>query len=208
MNIKNVKNPFGILNGELVLVDDVESGLACNCICIQCGEKLVAKKGDTNIHHFAHLGSRVCERAFQLGMIEKARKILQKAKKIELPEVKFPFSKYQFEEVLYKGQIIEFDEAKTEHLCDDVFPDLVLYSKGRPLLIEIVVTHNVDTEKKRKIKELGISALEINLKWVLKSKDYKEIEDLEGYIIESPLLKSWIYNVKADAMQKKVMGAT
>lgn len=205
MNSKNVKNPFGVLNGETVLVDAVPSGLACNCVCHECGEKLVAKKGDINIHHFAHISYRSCERAFQLGMIERAKKILQEAKRIELPEVKFIFSKYRFEEILYPSKIIELDEVTTEYRCNDEFPDLVVYRKGRPLLIEIVVTHAVDTNKKNRIKELGISALEINLRWVLKSKDYKEIADLEDYIIGSPILKSWIFNGKAHAKQKEFL---
>ncbi|MGN5043167.1 competence protein CoiA family protein [Aeromonas sp. 3P] len=38
----------------IVSIEDVPSGKACGCTCIDCNEPLVAKKGEVNRHHFAH----------------------------------------------------------------------------------------------------------------------------------------------------------
>lgn len=53
----NVKNPFGLRNGKLILIEDLskeQNGLHCNCICPACHEPFEAKMGDVCRHHFVH----------------------------------------------------------------------------------------------------------------------------------------------------------
>ena len=47
-------------NGKLVDINDVPSGLECECTCPGCGGKLVAKKGEDTAHHFAHYRIQDC----------------------------------------------------------------------------------------------------------------------------------------------------
>ncbi len=50
-----LKTPsFGLRNGKIVSVDEVDSGLACDCLCPACHQPLVAKKGAIKAHHFSH----------------------------------------------------------------------------------------------------------------------------------------------------------
>ena len=50
-----------IKGNERVSIFDVDSGLNNNqLICECCGESLIAKKGDTNRHHFAHKANSQC----------------------------------------------------------------------------------------------------------------------------------------------------
>ena len=42
------------VDGGMVYVDDVPNGLACNCICPHCKERLLARHGTERAHHFAH----------------------------------------------------------------------------------------------------------------------------------------------------------
>lgn len=50
-----LKIPYGLdSEGLIVHVDDVPRGIACGARCASCDSKLVAKKGDEVIHHFAH----------------------------------------------------------------------------------------------------------------------------------------------------------
>lgn len=41
-------------SNNLVYIDDVAKGLNCNCVCPECKEKLIAKKGKERQPHFAH----------------------------------------------------------------------------------------------------------------------------------------------------------
>ena len=54
-----LKNPFGIRNGRVVLIgelSDAESGYACNCTCPSCSGTFIARMGDVRQKHFAHDG--------------------------------------------------------------------------------------------------------------------------------------------------------
>ena len=52
---QEIRIPFAVRidTGEMVSVDEVERGLACNCKCPSCDGRLVARKADVNAHHFA-----------------------------------------------------------------------------------------------------------------------------------------------------------
>ena len=55
--INQSKIPFAIKksDGEIVSIDDVPAGLACDCVCPGCHADLVGKKGmQGRTHHFAH----------------------------------------------------------------------------------------------------------------------------------------------------------
>ena len=41
-------------DGKIRYLDQVPSGLACNCTCLVCNGPLVARKGKINEWHFAH----------------------------------------------------------------------------------------------------------------------------------------------------------
>ena len=48
-------------NKEIVYIDEVENGLKCNCTCISCGERLLAKNGGSyREHHFSHESGHDC----------------------------------------------------------------------------------------------------------------------------------------------------
>ncbi|HHQ4919034.1 TPA: hypothetical protein ACSPZ8_003977 [Aeromonas hydrophila] len=65
---QDIRIPFAfrIDTGEMLSIDEVARGLACNCKCPSCGGRLVAKKADVNAHHFAHhtASKEACQYAF------------------------------------------------------------------------------------------------------------------------------------------------
>lgn len=40
--------------GEIKFIGEVPSGLACDCFCLTCGARLIARKGEINDPHFGH----------------------------------------------------------------------------------------------------------------------------------------------------------
>lgn len=83
----NFKLPFGLKDGELLHVADVERGLSCECVCPSCGHHLVARKGNKMTPHFAHYKGAECAAAIESALHLAAKKVLLKEQYIVLPPV-------------------------------------------------------------------------------------------------------------------------
>lgn len=65
---------------NLVYVGNVARGLACNCYCPACKERLVAKNGgEKRIHHFAHASGVDCEGSYETMLHQLAKIRIQEA---------------------------------------------------------------------------------------------------------------------------------
>lgn len=76
MNQKGLLTYAFSSDGNFVHIDTVVNGLACDCFCPSCKERLVAKNGGTKrIHHFAHASGIDCEKAYEtmLHLLAKIR---------------------------------------------------------------------------------------------------------------------------------------
>lgn len=189
-----LKLPFGLQGDTLKHISEVERGLACDCVCPACKSPLLAKKGDLKTHHFAHHKSDTCEHAVETALHIAAKEVLMSEKHILLPEVKVTFASYKKEWVIFPEQDIQFDDVRLEHRLDNIVPDVMIYTSGRPLMIEVAVTHFVDQEKWQRIKKLGISTLEISLDKFARNPTFDELK-LE--VVESVALKKWLFNARA-----------
>ena len=88
MSTNQQKLIFALNNDEeIVSIDNVESGLSCNCMCPACGEPLVAKKGKDMMHHFAHYSGYSCEYGHETSLHLAAKDILSKADKMIVPDL-------------------------------------------------------------------------------------------------------------------------
>jgi len=77
---------YSINKKELVGINDVPSGMKCNCLCPSCGMKLIARKGDINEHHFAHKeeADELCEYSFWVSVRDMSKQIIQKSQYINI----------------------------------------------------------------------------------------------------------------------------
>ena len=191
---KSIKIEHALKNGDLVHISEVNSGLKCECTCVCCDSKLVARKGDKMSHHFAHHKSEDCNGAYETILHILAKEILKESKSIVAPEIFFCFFYIRFKEM-----VIKYDFVELEKRLGDIKPDIVVYKDNKPLLIEIYVTHKVDDIKKAKIKELGLSALEIDLSDIDR---YISKEELKDIILNDKKRKSWINNIPLDKLIK------
>lgn len=82
---------------------------------------------------------------------------------------------------------------KVEKRLGKIIPDIVLYKNGTPLILEVAVTNKVNEEKKKKIKGLDISTIEIKLNKSLLINAFDK-DKLEQDIIFNTKGKSWVYN--------------
>lgn len=190
----NPKLTFALQNNKLVNVSEVSRGLECNCFCPnpKCNSRLIAKKGDVNRDHFAHYDQDACIGAIESALHILAKNIIEKEKKIKIPELLYFDKKYSKSMVaLSVSKTLNVDLVELEISQDNIRPDLILHIGKKRLFIEIAVTHKVDEEKKKKIEKLGISTIEIDLAFY--QSEYR-IDEIKELIINSDSNKEWIYN--------------
>ena len=150
---------------RLMFIDNVPNGLDCGCVCPGCKEKLIAKNdGKIREHHFAHASNKECITGYQTMIHLLAKAIILQNK--VLPGFG-----------INKKPVIATEIALEYRLEDlNIIPDILAVApvqinynyigsiqRNIPFIIEIYVTHKVDEEKAKIIKDSGIPAVEINL---------------------------------------------
>lgn len=77
-----------------------------------------------------------------------------------------------------------------------IVADILVYINGRPLIIEIAVTHFIDDVKLEKIKSLNIDTIEINLSSMKRGASFDEIKKIVIYSLDH---KEWVHIGETDA---------
>jgi hypothetical protein len=165
-----MKNPYGIRDGQILLVDAVDRGLACNCTCPGCGHPLEAHKGDIRSPYFSHYRGSECGVGYETALHLMAKEVLAETKQLLLPPLRVYPEKAIYRAgtkahpiwLVKKGMQFTFDKVLVEAVLGEIIPDVILEIRSRRLLVEIKVTHGVDKEKLAKIESLDISAIEFN----------------------------------------------
>ena len=213
-------------NKTIMISDLTEDdrGLNCRCYCPYCNEQLVAKLGKIREHHFAHNShTNVCTYGTETGLHKLAKEILESANYILLPPLKLVYKSkstnpndfhicyknktpykntpYDSSKFIIESDKLYYDSVKIENRLGNIhngviIPDIIIYKKDTPLIIEIAVSHKVDENKLKKIKNKNISAIEI----LLKQEDLFALskEELTNEIINNIKNKYWLYNRKAE----------
>jgi len=91
--------------------------------------------------------------------------------------VEFPQSG-KSKELLYLKKEIPVDRVELEKRFDDIIPDIVVYSGDKYFFIEIYVTHPIDDEKLKKLKEKNISTIEIDLSKIKRDISVEELSEM------------------------------
>lgn len=194
--LPDIKLPFGIRDGTVVHISQVQQGLACGCVCPVCKKPLVARKGAVVVPHFAHYQGAECARAAETALHLEAKRILAERREIWLPEVTVSIGSYGRCIEISPERAFALDEVQAECRTGDVVPDIMARCGEIQLMIEITVTHGVDEAKFRKIRQFGISTIEIDLSSVCRAFS---AEDLCDAVIRQTANKQWVFNAKSDA---------
>ena len=148
------------------------------------------------MHHFAHRSNEDCEYGYESSLHLAAKTILSRSEKMVIPPVyvEFPQSGKP-KELISKERGIPIDDVKLEKRFDDIIPDIVVDSGDEHFFIEIYVTHPIDDEKLKKLKEKKISTIEIDLS---KIKRDISVEELSDILLKSSDRKSWKYHAVSE----------
>ena len=199
-------------DGRLVDVFEVDNGKACNCKCLTCGGALVARQGQINVWHFAHLAATepiTCRWAAETALHIAAKEILAEEKSIMTPAADITVSrKASSGEVVTQRIIVpairvDLGSVELERVISTIKPDvLATASDGHSqLIIEITITNGLDAVKRKKLVQLGISAIEIDLKHYPRNITRKELKSI---LCDQVAEKKWAYNKKHEEIRQSL----
>lgn len=189
-----LKLTYALKDGIITHISKVESGLACGCICPACGDKLIARKGTVARHHFAHYSKETCEYGIETALHLAAKEVIASAKEMVIPKVILSFPQgRRSAELIYKSMKIKIDRVELEKRFDNIIPDIAVYSGKQKFFVEIFVTHAIDEKKLKKIRDMDVSTIEIDLS---KFNNLPDEIELMRIVLEDSPPKIWKYNRK------------
>lgn len=172
-------------NKKLVDIKDVERGLACQCTCFECGETVIARKGEIKEHHFAHASNKESCTINPESVLHKyAKEVILESMGLMLPAL--PNSDNE-------AAWWTFEKLLPEFSLGLIRPDLVGYFDGEPILIEIAVTHFIDAEKFNRIEVFKSKCIEIDLSSLVKSNISIPSPEAKKEILENLNNRKWVY---------------
>ena len=177
-----MKVPYAIRDGVLVHASEVERGLACGCVCVECGTRLVARKGTKTRPHFAHrAGAGDCDGESLLHRL---------GKRLLAQRVEAAIATHRFVNVRW-----ECERCHSEHETDlargatsvgveqtirtgtggTIRPDVAVFGpSGEPqTLVEVVVTHEPDQAV---YDYAGVNGIGVAEFWVSTVSDLERLE--------------------------------
>ncbi|WP_413521135.1 competence protein CoiA family protein [Psychrobacter glacincola] len=171
---------------QIVNVKQVERGLACMCFCFECSEPVVARKGEKNEHHFAHLSNKESCTIHPESILHKfAKQVIMEEKYLTLPSLP--------DDENDEDRTWQFDQLIAEQSVGCIRPDIVATIDGEMMFIEVAVTSFIDTDKSNFIKQLGIKTVEINLREIITQGIELPSEEARDYILGCVSNKQWIF---------------
>lgn len=179
--------------GQIISIQDVSSGLACGCTCLQCGEQVVGRKGQIRAHHFAHYSNKKSCWIQPESLLHKfGKQVIREAMGLQLTPM--PGHEPLSEDT---SSWWDFESVEEEVSMGDLRPDLIAQLPDGPLLIEIAVTSFADNLKQELIQRLGLRAVEIDLSpWL--SSDFRSLDEIRIAILHQVENRKWLYPVPGD----------
>lgn len=166
--------------GQMRGIDEVEQGLACNCVCPGCRSPLVARKGPVRVHHFAHQGTS-CTIGAETALHRMAKQIVADERRLVQPGDDVP--------------TVFHDSALPDEMCwPGRRPDVVLSSESMTLHVEVTVTHRCGPEKLEEIIRAGIPTIELDLSQAYRrQRQGWTVEQLTDRLVHDPAIRRWLH---------------
>ncbi len=191
--------PFGEApDGRLLRASAVPAGLACGCSCPGCGAPLVARRGRRRTAHFAHATGRTCASAHETVLHRLAKQLIADGAPLALPEVAAEHGGRR--RLVRPATTIRPDAVALERGLDGLRPDILAAVAGRPLLVEVAVTHPCGPEKAALIRQRRLAAVEIDLSRVPRDATPDALE--RAVLCSAP--RRWLWNRFAEAAEAEM----
>lgn len=161
-------------DGNLHHINDVERGEACNCVCPDpnCGQTLIARKGEKKSHHFAHKRG-TCEWAAEYVISAVAADIVQRAGAIVFPKLAFKDAFTGSDETIAEGQSVRISSAQLVQESGRGNPDLLITRKTstgevREFLVLFSLVHGVSHKQREAVRQTGRDSFVVDLNYLMR----------------------------------------
>lgn len=194
--------------GVVRSVEEVSRGLACECLCPACGERVIARQGEIREWHFAHSSGGDCAAAAETALHLAAKQALVEAKGIMLPEVTRGVT-LKGEGGLIIGTAtrpatwVDFLEVEAEKPLGAIKPDIYAVLGGSILLVEVAVTHFVDDAKRQTIIQHQLPCVEVDLSRIERAT--WTWEQIREAVVDGVALKSWVWALDQNILDSQAM---
>lgn len=208
METINLLQSFGVTSeGRIVSVEDVRRGKACDCCCPECGEVLIARQGEVRAWHFAHESEGDCTGAAEGALHRAAKQLLIEADGVLVPALEAKASHRLDDGRLGEVTVVKPAESRTltksraEVMVGTYRIDVVAANNGRPILIEVAVTHKVDGTKRSALCALGAPCFEISLD-VFRHESWSW-EALREEVLLCPGNRQWLFHPEQSMLDEQ-----
>lgn len=164
----SIKLALHSTSDKIIHIDNAERGKACNCVCLKCGEPLIAAKGKIREKHFKHTANINCTGSQETALHRLGKQILLENSNIVLPRIG---------NITYSDPVAEKSFLTTR-------PDVTAIYNGEQVFFEIAVTHLIKENKAKFLTDGSHKCVEIRL----------HIQDAESYDRVSQLVLSEPFN--------------
>jgi len=152
---------------------------------------MMAKKGDEREHHFAHESNKIaCVVNHETLLHQFAKRVIQEAGGLNVPSVLHQLLSQQLKLSSDNPTWLKLERIEVEKKLGDITPDLMGYSGDTQVLIEVAYSSFVDSDKQAKIDQLGLWALEIDLRGF--HPENFDPDEAQEAIVNSVDLKKWL----------------
>jgi len=194
----------------------------CVCPSPDCGMRLQARNaGNIRVHYFAHDSQTDCKGGVESALHLFAKEVFQRNNTVKLPEFQVhvdwdslkpvrprrrekseatdPYFFRDYDSMpVADAEYTSYSQAVLEEGITDnlgrLVPDIMLVRQAAPsLLVEILVTHAVDTTKEERLRALGLPCIEIDLSDMYEGLDAFDREGVEQLLIHGDGQKGWVY---------------
>lgn len=178
--------PYGLKDGKLVHISEVENGLRCGCVCPNCNAPLEANQG-LKRSFFSHKpGYSLCAGAVESTLHLMAKEVLSECKCMNLPQGGPLVGLVYFEKIVVE----ERDD-------NSVFrPDCIGYCEGKTIWIEFKNSHAISNEKRGYILENGVDCVEVDI-----SKCKLDRQGMLLFITKQAESRVWVKDVESSTPQ-------
>lgn len=151
-------------NGRLIHIYAAQQGVDYECP--DCGGRMCPVQGAVKAWHWRHIADGGwcgysgygSETVAHLA----AKEILERDRWLLVPPGRARAGKREYSVPGVPGGVVRFTEVLVEQARGSIRPDLIgVLEGGRELLIEVCVTHRVDSGKRAEIERLGVPCVEI-----------------------------------------------